>query len=471
MTKDLQKVKDLLLLRKCSDRTVSNYLSCINRFKNYYKRKDLEKLNEDDILEYLKKNFINIGCSAATINVNRAAIKYYYLVNFNKEFSNVLLPQAKISSRFPKIISKQDFIKMFNSEFNLKHKIWIMLAYGSGLRISDVASLKVSDILSKEHKIRVIGKGNKERYAPLPNFTLKLLRLYWIQKESSYLLDSRYFHIITTVPYELNEIFLYNQKICYNILFKATPSSILELSEDPKWVGAKVGITSILHTWGQTMEFHPHIHSIVTGGGLKNNHWVKCNKDYLFKVQVLGSLFRGKFLYYLKHEFDKLNTKFNDLKSFNKFLEPLYNKTWITYIEPPKGNVENVIEYVGRYSFRVAISNERIKNIEDDKMTFEYKDYKDNSKIKEMTISCEEFIRRFLLHVLPDNFNKIKHYGLLSNRNKKNNIRLCRLLISRILNNEFVSTISRKLHKLKCKKCGSTNFSYSFQYDIHRLSI
>lgn len=183
MTEDLQKVKDLLLLRKCSNRTISNYLSCINRFKNYYKRKDLEKLNEDDILEYLKKNFINIGCSAATINVNRAAIKYYYLVNFNKSFSNVLLPQTKISSRFPKIISKQDFIKMFNSEFNLKHKLWIMLAYGSGLRISEVSSLKVSDILSKEHKIRVIGKGNKERYAPLPNFTLKLLRLYWIQNK------------------------------------------------------------------------------------------------------------------------------------------------------------------------------------------------------------------------------------------------------------------------------------------------
>lgn len=183
MTEDLQKVKNLLLLRKCSDRTVSNYLSCINRFKNYYKRKDLKKLNEDDILEYLKKNFINIGCSAATINVNRAAIKYYYLVNFNKNFSNVLLPQTKIPSRFPKIISKQDFIKIFNSEFNLKHKIWIMLAYGSGLRISEVASLKVSNILSKEHKIRVIGKGNKERYAPLPDFTLKLLRLYWIQNK------------------------------------------------------------------------------------------------------------------------------------------------------------------------------------------------------------------------------------------------------------------------------------------------
>ena len=293
----------------------------------------------------------------------------------------------------------------------------------------------------------------------------------WIKKESSYLLDSRYFHIITTVPFELNEIFLNNQKICFDILFKATSKSILELCKDPKWLGAMPGITSILHTWGQTIEFHPHIHSIVTGGGLKNNQWISCNKDYLFKIQVLGSLFRGKFLYYLKHEFDKLNTRFNNLKSFNKFLEPLYNKTWITYIEPPKGKAENVIEYVGRYSFRVAISNERIKNISNGFVTFEYKDYKDNSKIKEMTITAEEFIRRFLLHVLPNNFTKIKHYGLISNRTKKYNIKLCKLLISRILTNEFTSSISRKFYEFKCEKCGSTKFSYTFMYDFHRLCI
>ena len=270
----------------------------------------------------------------------------------------------------------------------------------------------------------------------------------WIKNESSYLLNSKYFHIVTTVPYELNEIFLYNQKICYNILFKATSESILELCEDPKWLGAKTGITSILHTWGQTMEFHPHIHSIVLGGGLKENQWIPCEKDYLFKVQVLGSLFKGKFLYYLKHEFESLKTNFHDLKEFNKFLEPLYQKTWITYIEPPKGNPENVVEYVGRYSFRVAISNERIKNIENDNVTFEYKDYKDNSKIKEMTISAEEFIRRFLLHVLPDHFTKIKHYGLLSNRGKKSLIKLCRILIRQKIFSDFTTNISkkRKLH-------------------------
>ena len=293
----------------------------------------------------------------------------------------------------------------------------------------------------------------------------------WIQNESSYLLDTNYFHIVTTVPSELNKIFLFNKKICYNILFKATSESILTLSKDHKWLGAEVGITSVLHTWGQTLEFHPHIHSIVTGGGLVNNKWVSCDKDYLFEVQVLGSLFRGKFLSFLKHEFDNLvlDDGLKDFKSFNKFLEPLYKKTWITYIEPPKGKPENVIEYIGRYSFRVAISNDRIKNVKNGYVTFEYKDYKDNSKIKEMTITADEFIRRFLLHVLPNNFTKIKHYGLLSNRNKKSKIKLCRLLISHILTNEFVSTITRVFHKFECKKCGSSNFKYTFNYKPFRL--
>ncbi len=292
----------------------------------------------------------------------------------------------------------------------------------------------------------------------------------WIQNESSYLLDSPYFHIVTTIPSELNEIFLYNQKICYDILFKATSETILTLCNDPKWLGAKVGITSILHTWGQTMEFHPHIHSIVTGGGLKNNKWISSKENYLFEVQVLGALFRGKFLSYLKHEFHHLVLKdIKDLKSFNNFLRPLYKETWITYIEPPKGKPENVVEYVGRYSFKVAMSNNRIKSIVGDQVTFEYKDYKDDGKLKLMTLSAEEFIRRFLLHVLPKHFTKIKHYGLLSNRNKKENIRLCRLLISHILSNQFVSSISRKFHEFTCEKCGSTKFSYSFHYDIFRL--
>lgn len=291
----------------------------------------------------------------------------------------------------------------------------------------------------------------------------------WIKRESSYLLDCPYFHIVTTVPFELNEIALYNQKEFYNILFKATSESILELCNDPKWLGAKVGITSVLHTWGQTMEFHPHIHSIVTGGGIKNNQWVESKKEYLLKVQVLSSLFKSKFLSMLKHLDLNLPNHLKhlkNLKKLNNFLRPLYNKDWVTYIEPPKGGPENVIEYIGRYSFRVAISNERIKDISNNQITFEYKDYKDHSKIKEMTISAEEFIRRFLLHVLPNHFTKIKHYGLLSNRGKKSLIRLCRILIGRKLFNNFTTSISkkRKLQEFLCPKCGNNTFYYAYYY-------
>ena len=299
-------------------------------------------------------------------------------------------------------------------------------------------------------------------------------REQWINNESSYLLDCPYFHIVTTIPHELNELVLYNQKIIYNILFKSTSESILKLCEDPKWLGAKVGITSILHTWGQTLEFHPHIHSIITGGGLKNNQWVECKKDYLIKVQVLSSMFKKKFLIMLKSyhqelKFPKGLEYLKDFKKFNKYLEPLFNKCWITYIEPPKGKPENVIEYIGRYSFRVAISNERIKSMDNGLITFEYKDYKDESKIKEMTILASEFIRRFLTHVLADNFTKIKHYGLLSNRNKKNNIKFCRYLISKIITNEFISKRTRVFKKFSCVKCGCENFIYTFNYNFYRL--
>lgn len=163
-------------------------------------------------------------------------------------------------------------------------------------------------------------------------------------------------------------------------------------------------------------------------------------------------------------KFPKDKEYLKNKENFNKFLEPLYKKTWITYIEPPKGEPENVIEYIGRYSFRVAISNERIKDISNGKVTFEYKDYKDNSKIKLMTISAEEFIRRFLLHVLPNRFTKIRHYGILSNRSKKAIISLCRVLIGTKVNRDFTIDINRKLKEFKCPTCGCNSFSYKFLY-------
>ena len=291
----------------------------------------------------------------------------------------------------------------------------------------------------------------------------------WIKKETDNILDCPYFHIVTTIPYELNEIVMYNKKELYNILFKATAEMIQELAQDPKWLGCEVGITSILHTWGQTMEFHPHIHSIVTGGGIKDNKWIQTDKDFLFKSQTASSLFRGKFLGMLKEIDLKLPKNLKHLKNkknLNDFLRPLYQKAWVTFIEPPKGSPENVIEYLGRYAFRVAISNQRIKKIENGYVTFEYKDYKDDEKVKLMTITAEEFIRRFLMHVLPDRFTKIKHYGLFNNRRKKVNIRLCRILIGSKIFSDFTRATKpkRELKEFICSKCGNNSFIYCYHY-------
>lgn len=204
-------------------------------------------------------------------------------------------------------------------------------------------------------------------------------------------------------------------------------------------------------------------------GGIKNNQWVQTDAYYLIKVQVLSSLFKNKVLSTLKQldlELPKHLKHLKDYKNLNNFLRPLYKKDWVTYIEPPKGSPENVIEYIGRYSFRLAISNQRIKDISNGIITFEYKDYKDNAKIKILNLSAEEFIRRFLMHVLPDNFIKIKHYGILANRGKTKIIKLCRILINSKIFNDFklVKIAKRKLQEITCNICGNNTFYYAYHY-------
>ena len=362
----------------------------------------------------------------------------------------------------------QDIFQKFGEEYisiyNLSDEQWKVF---NAIKKCKTKELGIHTITCSECGDTTIGYNScRNRHCPMCQ---SYAREKWIENESKYLLDCPYFHIITTVPADLNEIAMYNQKDFYKILGKATSESILELAKDPKWLGAKIGITSILHTWGQTMEFHPHIHNIVTGGGISNNEWKTTKENYIFKVQVLSSLFKRKFLSMLKKidlKLPKHLEKLKDIKELNNFLRPLYNKDWVTYIEPPKGSPENVIEYIGRYAFRVAISNYRIKNIDDNNVTFEYKDYKDNSKIKLMTITGVEFIRRFLLHVLPKYFTKIKHYGILANRNKTTIINLCRILIGQKIFSNFLTNKENKrtLIELKCEKCGCNKFNYSFYY-------
>jgi hypothetical protein len=244
--------------------------------------------------------------------------------------------------------------------------------------------------------------------------------------------------VVFTVPDALRPLALRNQRVVYNILFKSVAETLKTLCKDPKHLGAQIGFIAVLHTWSQVLLDHPHIHCIVPGGGLSvdEKRWVDAEDEFFIPVKVLSAMFRGKFVHYLKKAYESGNLKFPGkiahLKegfSFKQFLSSLYGKNWIVYCKPPFKNPENVVEYLGRYTHRVALSNDRIVKLDGDQVTFKYRDSSDNNKTKLITLDAFEFIRRFLLHVLPDGFMKIRHYGILSNRSRKTKLRRCKQLL------------------------------------------
>lgn len=223
----------------------------------------------------------------------------------------------------------------------------------------------------------------------------------WIDQQRLNLLDIPYFHVVFTVPAELNPVFRSQQSTMYNLLFQAASAAVLELCADRKYLAATPGITAILHTWGQNLQFHPHIHMIVTGGGLTSDRkWRASSKHFFLPARVLSAKFRGKFLALLKEQVPTVD---------KKLLDVCYRKKWVVYCKPPFDNAEKVISYLGRYTHRVAISNNRILSLENGKVTFRWRDYAHGNQTKRMTLDADEFIRRFLLHILPAGFRKIRH--------------------------------------------------------------
>ncbi|MFV1976806.1 MAG: IS91 family transposase [Candidatus Scalindua sp.] len=265
----------------------------------------------------------------------------------------------------------------------------------------------------------------------------------WLSARKEELLPVPYFHAVLTIPDTLNPVALVNQKIIYNILFRAGKETFLELGRDPKHLGAEIGFIAVLHTWGQILLDHPHLHCIIPCGGLTEDgkQWLlpkkhRRGKDFFVHVNVISDLFKKKFLSYFDTAYKAGELKFvgkteylNDKQAYKKFKNELYKSTWVSYCKKPFGGPEKVLEYLGRYTHRVAISNHRIVKVENDKVTFTYRDYKDDNKKKHMTLEVFEFIRRFLLHVLPQRFVKIRYYGLLNNRMKKENLKLCRKIL------------------------------------------
>jgi putative transposase/transposase-like zinc-binding protein len=263
-------------------------------------------------------------------------------------------------------------------------------------------------------------------------------RAAWLEGRLGRLLPVPYFHVVFTLPDTLNPLLLQNPALGYDLLFRAASQTLLQLAADPKRLGAQIGVTALLHTWGQNLLYHPHLHCVVTGGGLSadGRRWVAARRGYLLPVKVLGRLFRGKFLAGLKEAQAAGQLALGgsvaflaDRRAFERWLTPLYRRDWVVYAKPPWGGAQQVFRYLGRYSHRVAIANGRLVALAEGHVSFRWKDYADEDRTKVMRLTAEEFVRRFLLHVLPPRFVRIRHYGLVAGRNVDTRLARCRELL------------------------------------------
>jgi hypothetical protein len=265
-----------------------------------------------------------------------------------------------------------------------------------------------------------------------------LARADWLAARQADLLPVQYFHLVFTLPAPIAEVAFQNKAVIYDILFRAASEAARTIAADPRHLGAEVGMVALLHTWGQNLHHHPHVHCVVPGGGpsLDGTRWVSCRPGFFLPVKVLSRLYRRLFLEHLQAAFNagKLGF-FSDLAgladpdAFAELLARMGQIDWVVYAKPPFGGPEQVLAYLGRYTHRVAIANSRIVSIDDGRVAFRWKDYRHHDKTKLMSLAADEFIRRFLLHTLPDGFHRIRHYGFLANGHRAAKIALCRRLL------------------------------------------
>jgi hypothetical protein len=307
-----------------------------------------------------------------------------------------------------------------------------------------------------------------------------LARAHWLDRQAQHLLPVEYHHVVFTLPAELSALALANPAVVYDLLMRSAAATLREVSANPKRLGAAVGVLMVLHTWGQNLHHHPHVHCVVTGGGLScdsagkidaSPRWRACRPGFFLPIRVLSRVFRGKFLAGLGVALD--NGQFALPGELAALTEPavraawwgkLYTKDWVVYAKRPFGGPAQVLKYLARYTHRVAISNSRLVELRDGRVTFRYKDYANDHKHKTMTLAADEFLRRFVQHVLPRSFVKIRHYGLLANAQRETRLALCRRLL-------LVATLAAALPGLEiaqlepaqprcCVRCGGTRLVY-----------
>jgi hypothetical protein len=260
----------------------------------------------------------------------------------------------------------------------------------------------------------------------------------WLETQAADLLDTPYFHVVFTLPSALGPVARHNPRAVYGLLMRAAAQTLLEVAADPRHLGAEVGVLAVLHTWGQNLTLHPHVHGVVTGGGLSpdGSRWVAGRDDFFLPVRILSRVFRGKFLNGLRAAFRKGRLRFHGrLKAlarperFHRLLDGTVRTEWVVYAKPPTKGPATVLKYLARYTHRAAISNRRLVDLAEGRVTFRWKDYAHGGRRGTMTLQAVEFVRRFLRHVLPSGFVRVRHYGLLANRHRREKLARCRELL------------------------------------------
>ena len=288
----------------------------------------------------------------------------------------------------------------------------------------------------------------------------------WIAARQKELLPTRYLHVVFTLPGRLSPLVLQNKKIIYDLLFRTSAETLLEVARNPEHLGAEIGFFSVLHTWSQKLTAHPHVHCVVPAGGLSPDHarWIRSRDNYFLPKKVLAELFRGKFVDALKEAFQNGQLHFHgDLKLlaqpeiFAAWLRPLHRQDWVVYLKRPFGGPAYVVHYLGRYTHRVAISNHRLVSFKDGQVTFRWRDSAHHNEQKLMTLSVDEFLRRFLLHILPKGFVRIRNFGFLANRRRSTLLPLCFQLLGTTPQppaEEHSSSTEDAAELYRCPHCG-----------------
>ena len=365
--------------------------------------------------------------------------------------------------------------------------------YGSGLSIAQRRALHdlavcrtaalgghVEHCLDCAHE-RIAYNSCRNRHCPKCQ---ALARARWLDRQAEHLLPVEYHHVVFTLPAEVRGLALANPSLVYDLLMRSAAATLRDVAANPQRLGAVVGVLMVLHTWGQNLHHHPHVHCVVTGGGLSCNsaakidkapRWVTCRPGFFLPVRVLSRVFCGKFLAGLRRLFDEGQLLLSgrmaalaEARGRAAWLAALYPKEWAVYVKRPFGGPERVLKYLARYTHRVAISNSRLLELRDGRVTFRYKDYADGQRHKTMTLEATEFLRRFVQHVLPTGFVKVRHYGLLANGQREQRLKLCRQLL-------LVENVAATLPDAKtdadtaviapaqprcCRHCGGTRLVY-----------